>query len=187
MKTLLLAAAVTAAVGCSTEPSTPATYGNHATESPEPSNTGITPSYPTTTTPEAPPETTTTTEPPEPILCPGRGHPLHHLSCDEAAALANPSADAPSPQARSVGRGDKPPANDVLACIRSYEQGEAGYATDTGNGFGGAYQFDQQTWSSVGGSGRPADASPAEQDKRAWALYESRGLAPWPTPARQCS
>lgn len=83
--------------------------------------------------------------------------------------------------------GYQPPARDaVLACIRSYEQGAAGYATDTGNGFYGAYQFDLTTWRSVGGTGNPAHASPAEQDARAWALYQSRGLAPWPTPARRC-
>lgn len=75
----------------------------------------------------------------------------------------------------------------VLACIRSYEQGSAGYATDTGNGFYGAYQFDMPTWRSVGGSGNPAHASPAEQDDRAWALYLARGLQPWPTPAKRCA
>lgn len=74
----------------------------------------------------------------------------------------------------------------LLACIRSYEQGAAGYATDTRNGFYGAYQFTLGTWRSVGGTGNPAHASPAEQDERAWALYLSRGLAPWPTPARRC-
>jgi hypothetical protein len=83
--------------------------------------------------------------------------------------------------------------DDLLACIRSYEQnrdpeaGPVGYASDTGNGFYGAYQFTLGTWRSVGGSGNPAHASPAEQDARAWALYESRGLQPWPTPARRCS
>lgn len=83
--------------------------------------------------------------------------------------------------------GHQEPARDVLlACIRSYEQGGAGYATDTGNGFYGAYQFDLPTWRSVGGAGNPAHASAAEQDARAWALYQSRGLAPWPTPARRC-
>lgn len=77
--------------------------------------------------------------------------------------------------------------DDLLACIRSYEQGADGYATDTGNGYYGAYQFDYATWQSVGGTGNPAHASPAEQDERAWALYLRRGLAPWPTPARRCA
>jgi hypothetical protein len=44
----------------------------------------------------------------------------------------------------------------------------------------GAYQFDVQTWQSVGGSGDPAAASPAEQDSRAAALVSQRGSNPWP-------
>lgn len=76
--------------------------------------------------------------------------------------------------------------DDVLACIRSYEQGVDGYETDTGNGYYGAYQFDQETWESVGGSGNPAEASVEEQDMRAAELYRQRGLQPWPTPERMC-
>lgn len=53
------------------------------------------------------------------------------------------------------------------------------YSINSGNGYYGAYQFDQQTWDSVGGSGSPADASPAEQDYRALYLYRMRGWEPW--------
>ncbi|WP_277602369.1 LysM peptidoglycan-binding domain-containing protein [Macrococcus armenti] len=51
---------------------------------------------------------------------------------------------------------------------------------NTGNGFYGMYQFDLQTWQSVGGSGYPHQASAAEQTKRAQILYNSRGAQPWP-------
>src|SRR5699024_1302618 len=44
----------------------------------------------------------------------------------------------------------------------------------------GLYQFDAQTWQSVGGSGVASDASAAEQTQRAQKLYESRGSSPWP-------
>jgi hypothetical protein len=44
----------------------------------------------------------------------------------------------------------------------------------------GAYQFDQRTWESVGGTGDPAAATPAEQDLRARILYERRGARAWP-------
>ena len=44
----------------------------------------------------------------------------------------------------------------------------------------GAYQFDLETWATVGGTGDPIDASPAEQDHRALRLYLERGHAPWP-------
>ncbi|WP_279306405.1 LysM peptidoglycan-binding domain-containing protein [Macrococcus armenti] len=51
---------------------------------------------------------------------------------------------------------------------------------NTGNGYYGMYQFDLQTWQSVGGSGYPHQASAAEQTKRAQILYNSRGAQPWP-------
>ena len=44
----------------------------------------------------------------------------------------------------------------------------------------GAYQFDLGTWATVGGSGDPALASPAEQDHRAQVLWSQRGPSPWP-------
>lgn len=44
----------------------------------------------------------------------------------------------------------------------------------------GAYQFDLETWETVGGSGDPAAAPPAEQDARARELYARRGDQPWP-------
>ena len=43
----------------------------------------------------------------------------------------------------------------------------------------GAYQFDLATWASVGGTGLPSQASPAEQDYRALYLYRMRGWQPW--------
>jgi hypothetical protein len=47
-------------------------------------------------------------------------------------------------------------------------------------GYCGAYQFDQQTWSSVGMSGSPCGASPSQQDAAAQRLYQQRGSQPWP-------
>jgi hypothetical protein len=78
------------------------------------------------------------------------------------------------------------PAGGTLASIRACEtRGQANpYATNTGNGFSGAYQFTQSTWQSVGGSGSPAAASPAEQDRRAAMLYAREGSAPWPVCGR---
>lgn len=76
-----------------------------------------------------------------------------------------------------------PPGPDVLAAIRACESG-GNYATNTGNGFYGAYQFLPSTWASVGGSGLPSDASPAEQDYRAAKLYREQGPSPWPVCAQ---
>lgn len=67
----------------------------------------------------------------------------------------------------------------VLERIRLRESG-GNYATNTGNGYYGAYQFNLSTWRGVGGSGLPSEASPAEQDMRAQMLYDRRGCSPWP-------
>ena len=62
--------------------------------------------------------------------------------------------------------------------LRLCESGN-NYSVNTGNGYYGAYQFDLSTWQSVGGSGRPDQASRAEQDFRALYLYRMRGWSPW--------
>jgi uncharacterized protein YabE (DUF348 family) len=46
-------------------------------------------------------------------------------------------------------------------------------------GYYGLYQFAKSTWASVGGSGDPRDASPAEQTARAQALYARGGAGQW--------
>lgn len=51
-------------------------------------------------------------------------------------------------------------------------------------GYYGLFQFDRQTWRSVGGSGSPAKASAAEQLMRAKKLYAQRGASPWPVCGR---
>lgn len=70
-----------------------------------------------------------------------------------------------------------PSANDWYR-LRMCESSD-NYAINTGNGYYGAYQFDLGTWRSVGGSGYPNHASPAEQDARALILYRERGWQPW--------
>jgi len=97
-----------------------------------------------------------------------------------AAAAAEAAAAASSSSSYSGGGGGGGGAGGNLASIRACESG-GNYATNTGNGYYGAYQFDQRTWNSVGGSGNPANASPAEQDARAQALISSRGSSPWPS------
>lgn len=64
------------------------------------------------------------------------------------------------------------------ACTINIESG-GNYATNTGNGYYGAWQFDQSTWNSNGGTGNPADASPAQQDAIAQATWAARGNQPW--------
>jgi LysM repeat protein len=68
----------------------------------------------------------------------------------------------------------------TLSAIRACESGGDYGAVSSDGLYGGAYQFDRQTWQSVGGSGDPAAASPAEQDARAGQLSTQRGSNPWP-------
>jgi hypothetical protein len=67
-----------------------------------------------------------------------------------------------------------------LAAIAACESGGNPGAVGGGGAYRGKYQFDQQTWASVGGSGDPASAPEAEQDKRAAMLYAQRGASAWP-------
>ncbi|HET8756543.1 MAG TPA: transglycosylase family protein, partial [Solirubrobacteraceae bacterium] len=76
-----------------------------------------------------------------------------------------------------------PAASPVLEAIAACESG-GNPATDTGNGFYGKYQFTLETWAAVGGSGNPAHASEAEQDRRAAILYARAGASPWPVCGR---
>lgn len=89
----------------------------------------------------------------------------------EAPAPRRAEAPAPAPQ-QSAGGG--------LASIRACESGGNYGAVSSSGKYRGAYQFDQGTWESVGGSGDPAAASPAEQDHRASILRQQRGSSPWP-------
>jgi regulator of protease activity HflC (stomatin/prohibitin superfamily) len=67
-----------------------------------------------------------------------------------------------------------------LQAIAACESGGNPSAVGGGGQFRGKYQFTYSTWSSVGGSGDPAAASEAEQDRRAAMLYASAGAGQWP-------
>ncbi|KNB54419.1 resuscitation-promoting factor [Streptomyces caatingaensis] len=58
-------------------------------------------------------------------------------------------------------------------------------AVDPSGTYGGLYQFDVHTWQSLGGSGRPQDATAEEQTHRAKKLYVRRGASPWPVCGRK--
>src|SRR4051794_30914188 len=74
-------------------------------------------------------------------------------------------------------------ASPVLEAIAACESG-GNPSTDTGNGFYGKYQFTQATWQAVGGTGNPAAAPEAEQDRRAAQLYAQAGPSQWPVCGR---
>ena len=82
---------------------------------------------------------------------------------------------------RSFERVAIPPQLEAIAACES--SGDPG-AIGGGGLYRGKYQFDFQTWASVGGSGDPAAAPEAEQDMRAAMLYNRAGAAPWPVCGR---
>ena len=71
-------------------------------------------------------------------------------------------------------------ASPALQAIAACESGGNPSAIGGGGQFRGKYQFDYGTWASVGGSGDPAAAPEAEQDKRAAILLSRSGSSPWP-------
>ncbi len=98
---------------------------------------------------------------------------------DRVAQLRDDLRDAR--RERAMERVAVPPQ---LEAIAACESGGDPAAIGGGGLYRGKYQFDLETWSSVGGSGDPAAASEAEQDMRAAMLYARAGAAPWPVCGR---
>lgn len=79
---------------------------------------------------------------------------------------------------------------DDFARLRGCESG-GNYATNTGNGYYGAYQFALGTWRStldrmgVSFGGLPSEAPPSLQDAAARSLQSRAGWAPWPSCSAQ--
>ena len=73
-----------------------------------------------------------------------------------------------------------PPVSPALQAIASCESGGNPRAISSDGTYRGKYQFSTATWAGVGGSGDPAAASEAEQDKRAAMLYARSGPGQWP-------
>lgn len=112
----------------------------------------------------------------------------------DAARLVAAAAIAPSPApAQAAGNRPAPPAataaakatpapsgsgsvDATFACIRQLESGN-NYSSPGG----GAYQFQDATWQSLGYTGSAQDAPPAVQDEAARKLQARDGWRPWTT------
>jgi peptidoglycan hydrolase-like protein with peptidoglycan-binding domain len=92
-------------------------------------------------------------------------------------APAPAETSAPAAQAGSAG-------SPALEAIAQCESGGNPQAVGGGGQFRGKYQFTQETWAAVGGSGDPAAAPEAEQDRRAAMLYAQSGPSQWPACGR---
>ncbi|MEA2249478.1 MAG: resuscitation-promoting factor RpfB [Solirubrobacteraceae bacterium] len=103
-----------------------------------------------------------------------------------ALGLAGGAAPAPAvpPAAvaavpRTAGSSTDPGA--TLARIAACESGGDPTAVSADGRYRGKYQFTRETWSRLGGSGDPAQADEAEQDRLAAMLLAQSGTTPWPT------
>lgn len=67
------------------------------------------------------------------------------------------------------------------AALARCESGGRVGAVSANGMYYGLYQFSLSTWASVGGSGRPSDASASEQTMRAQRLHARSGAGQWPT------
>ncbi len=95
------------------------------------------------------------------------------------AAAPRTQASYAAPAPASTGGGSDATSTNTAdwACIRQHESG-GNYS----EGGGGAYQFENGTWTSVTGLPGPAQAyPPATQDAAALKLYAERGFEPWTT------
>jgi hypothetical protein len=66
-----------------------------------------------------------------------------------------------------------------LQRIAQCESGGNPRAVSADGRYRGKYQFDQETWEAMGGTGDPAEAPESTQDRLAVKLYNQRGTAPW--------
>lgn len=90
------------------------------------------------------------------------------------------SSTATTSTAGTAGGSSSSTAGAGLESIAACESGGDPNAVGSGGQYRGKYQFDRQTWASVGGSGDPASASEGEQDQRAAALVAQQGRSAWP-------
>ncbi len=153
----------------------------------------------------APGEVEATPEPtPEPTAAPTAAPTAIPTAAPTAAPTSPPTArpTAPPTAAPPAATPAPTPAHtydreDVKRRVRSAWPGNGDEAIavvdcETGGSFDprmtsangmykGLWQFHQQTWERNGGTGDPRDASPEEQTRIAWNLYEKQGWEPWPS------
>jgi hypothetical protein len=75
-------------------------------------------------------------------------------------------------------------ASTTLERIAQCESSGNPAAVSAGGRYRGKYQFTRSTWRAYGGTGDPAAAPEAEQDRIAAKLFAARGTSPWPACGR---
>ena len=106
----------------------------------------------------------------------GTDRALALRAAQQKAAVRRHRAAKRRAHKRAHGSTASPTMQRIAAC----ESGGNPHAIGGGGTYRGKYQFDRPTWASVGGSGDPASAPEAEQDRRAAILYARVGRSAWP-------
>lgn len=104
-----------------------------------------------------------------------------------AVVLRGTKAPQPAPSTNnssSSNSGGGAPTSGVWARLAQCESGGNPSIVSSNGLYHGLYQFSVSTWQSVGGSGLPSQASPAEQTKRAQMLQQRSGWGQWPACSR---
>jgi hypothetical protein len=88
---------------------------------------------------------------------------------------------APARALAASGRSSAAAPSATLSRIAACESGGNPQAVSADGRYRGKYQFSRATWRAMGGSGDPAQASEAEQDRMAARLLAEAGTSPWPS------
>lgn len=97
------------------------------------------------------------------------------------ATLKAAGVDATGAEESTTSRPSAGGQSDQLERIAQCESGGDPSAVSADGRYRGKYQFSRATWRALGGTGDPADAPEAEQDRRAAALLARDGTSPWPS------
>jgi Transglycosylase-like domain len=123
---------------------------------------------------------------------PGRNILLHGVETDEGDVRTARRGElrrsirilkrmtAPAPAPANEASAPAPSASGELEAIAACESGGDPTAVGGGGMYRGKYQFTYETWQSVGGTGDPAAAPEAEQDRRAAMLLAQGRAGQWP-------
>jgi hypothetical protein len=99
---------------------------------------------------------------------------------ETSGALGLGSGGTGATEASSGSSGSGGAASGTLEQIAQCESGGDPTAVSEDGTYRGKYQFSMETWKAMGGSGDPAAAPEAEQDRIAAELYAQSGTSPWP-------
>ena len=94
----------------------------------------------------------------------------------EALGIGLPASRGDERALTGVSAGARAQLESIARC----ESGGDPRAISRSGRYRGKYQFSRATWRSLGGTGDPAAAPEAEQDRLAAALLRRAGTAPWP-------